>query len=164
MISFTYEDNSETVGKSLAAFQDALGESEPALKQIADDFREVIARQFSSEGRAGGTPWPPRAGAVPRGHPSPQGRHGGLPLLVRTGALRDSFLRQGAAGHVEEIFDQTLTLGSRVPYAIFHQTGTRRMPARPIIVLKEERANQWTEILARAIGGKTTLLGKEELT
>lgn len=156
MISFTYADNSEALGGSLADFQSALAESEPALRQIADDFRAVIERQFESEGRAGGTPWAPRRDILQR-TPTTQ------PLLVRTGALRDSFIRPGAAGHVEEITDQTLTLGSRLPYAIFHQTGTRRMPARPIIVLKEERTSRWTEIATRTIEGKTVLLGAKEL-
>ncbi len=167
MISFTYADNSEEVSRALAGFQDALADNAPALREIADDFREMLAEQFASEGRAGGTPWAGRRGG-PRGRPG-QGRHRrvrgqaqGLPLLVRTGALRDSLIGLGA-DHVEEMDGRSLTLGSRLPYAMFHQLGTRFMPARPIVVLSDERSQRWTEIVRRAIEGKSALLGTKEL-
>ena len=176
MITFTYTDNSEAVSKALESFQDALADNAPALRQIADDFREMVAQQFASEGRAEGTPWAARkrnVGATRRvgrtgrpDQPAPASLSGpgiGTPLLVRTGALRDSLIGPGAAGHVEEIASQTLALGSRISYAMFHQLGTRHMPARPIIVLREERSNKWTEIVRRAIEEKTVLLGAKEL-
>ena len=85
------------------------------------------------------------------------------PLLVRTGALRDSLTTPGAAGSVEELDGGSLTLGTRLPYAMFHQLGTRRMPARPLIVLSDERASKWTEIVRNAIQDRSTLLGAQEL-
>jgi phage gpG-like protein len=167
MISFSYADNSEAVGKALEAFQGALADNTPALREIADDFREMVAQQFASEGRAGGTPWAPlgRAGFAspsPRGMPAPPRAQRAAPLLVRTGALRDSLTGRGA-GSVEEMDATTLTLGSRLPYAIFHQRGTRHMPARPVIVLTDERRTQWTGIVRGAIEEKTVLLGAKQL-
>ena len=85
------------------------------------------------------------------------------PLLVRTGALRDSLTTPGAAGSVEELDGGSLTLGTRLPYAMFLQLGTRRMPARPLIVLSDERSQRWTEIISSAIEEKTALLGTKEL-
>ena len=181
MIQFSYDINSDQVERTLAGFQDALADNAPALREIADDFREMVAQQFASEGRAGGTPWPPRhhpsvpsslrRGTAPPLFPSSlrrgSAKRGGVkgntsPLLVRTGALRDSLIGLGAA-HVEEMDERSLTLGSRLPYAIFHQLGTRHMPARPIIVLSEARSNKWTEIVRRAIEDKAVLLGSKEL-
>ena len=85
------------------------------------------------------------------------------PLQVRTGALRDSLTTPGAAGGVEELDGGSLTLGTRLPYSMFHQLGTRRMPARPLIVLSDERSQRWTEIVQNAIEEKAVLLGAKEL-
>jgi len=155
MITFTYADNSESVDRTLAGFQDALAANLPALRQIADDFREMVAQQFASEGRAEGTPWPPRRS-------SRVGAQHAAPLLIRTGALRDSLVGP-SAGHIEEMDERLLTLGTRVPYAIFHQLGTRHMPARPIIVLTEARGAKWTEIVRHAMEQKAQVLGTREL-
>ncbi len=160
MISFTYTDNSEAVDKALQNFQASLAEQAPALQLIADDLRVLIAEQFASEGRAGGTPWPPRVGARLA---SPWRAQQAAPLLVRTGALRDSLIDPSAPEHVEEIDDLSLTLGTRVPYALFHQLGARRMPARPIIVLSGERSERWVEIVRSRVEEKTLILGAKEL-
>ena len=166
MITFTYTDNSDEVTKSLAAFQATLADNAPALGEIADDFRAMVAEQFASEGRAGGTPW------AARHHPSvpssmrrgsaKRGVASASPLLVRSGELRDSLIGSGA-GRVEEIDARSLTLGTSVPYAMLHQLGTRFMPARPVIVLSDARTQRWTEFVRRAIEEKAALLGAEQL-
>ncbi len=164
MIQFRYDFNSETLTKGLANFQAALADNAPALAEIADDFRAMIADQFSTEGRAGGTPWPPLAPPARRGTgvPPVNTRRMRLPL-VRTGALRDSLVDPDAPMHVEEVDAQSVSLGTRVPYAILHQLGTRRMPGRPIIVLSDERSAQWTEIVRSAIEQTAALLGAKEM-
>lgn len=163
MIQFTYTDNSEAVDKALANFQSSLADEAPALQAIADDFRAMIAAQFSSEGRAEGTPWPPRKRSrVGATQASPWAGQA-PPLLVRTGALRDSLIGPSSPGHVEELEEQSLTLGSRLPYALFHQLGTRRMPARPLIVLSGERAERWVEMVRSGIEEKFLLLTAKEL-
>ena len=164
MITFAYSDNSEAVERALAGFQAALSGQESALGEIADDFREMVARQFASEGRAQGTPWAARKSArVGADGVRPLRGARRSPLLVRTGALRDSLTRNGAAGHIEEMDQQTLSVGSRLPYAIFHQFGTRRMPARPLIVLSDARSARWAEFVRNAIEEKTHLLGAKEM-
>jgi len=60
MIQFSYDINSDQVERALAGFQGALADNAPALREIADDFREMIAQQFASEGQAEGTPWAAR--------------------------------------------------------------------------------------------------------
>jgi len=165
MITFAYSDNSEAVEKSLAGFQAALADESSALGEVADDFREMVAEQFATEGRAEGTPWAARKSArVGADGVRPLRGERRSPLLVRTGALRDSLTRRGAAGHVEEMDRQTLSVGSRLPYAIFHQLGTRRMPARPLIVLSDTRSARWSEFVRNAIEEKTALLAAKELS
>jgi phage gpG-like protein len=155
MIEFTYTINSQPVEKALENFQASLADQTTALREIADDFREMVAGQFASEGQAEGTPWAPRK-AVGAIHESP--------LLVRSGALRRSLTTRDAAGHVEQLEEQSLAIGTSLPYALFHQTGTRRMPARPIIVLSGARSERWVEIVRGGIEEKTVLLGKEKLS
>lgn len=151
-----------------AAWQAALGDQTEALARIAEDFRESVARQFATEGRADDTPWPPRAPRgtgvspvnarnmrVPRPH--------GPPLLVRTGALFRSLTVPGAPGNVEEMDDRSLLLGTRVPYAGHHQTGTQHLPARPMIVLTGARFARWSEIVRRHLEEKALWLGPRQL-
>jgi len=157
MIEFTYVLNPEPVEKAVAGFQESLADQQPALAAIADDFREMIAEQFASQGGAEGTPWAPLA-------PSTLRRRRASPsILYATGALRRSLTEPGAADHVAELEDESLTLGTRLPYAFYHQAGTRRLPARPIIVLSEARAQRWTEIVRSAFEEKVTLLGSKDL-
>jgi phage gpG-like protein len=157
MIQFTYAVNSEPVENALATFAESLAEQSPALMSIADDFREMIAQQFASEGQAEGTPW---AGLAPS---TLRRRRASTSILYETGALLRSLTEPGAAGHVEELEGYSITLGSQLPYASYHQTGTRRMPARPIIVLSGTRAERWTELVRQHVEAKTLLLGAKEL-
>jgi phage gpG-like protein len=157
MIQFTYAVNSEPVENALATFEEALAEQSPELMSIADDFREMIAQQFASEGLAEGTPWAALAPSTLR-H-----RRASTSILYQTGALLRSLTEPGAAGHVEELEGYSITLGSQLPYASYHQNGTRRMPARPIIVLSGTRAERWTEIVRQEIEQKALLLGAKEL-
>jgi phage gpG-like protein len=172
-MTFTADLNSEPVEQALRAFQASLAEPSPALAEIADDFRAMVTEQFASEGRSGGTPW---AALAPSTAPR---RRAGTSLLNVTGALLASLTDAGAPGHVEETDSQTLTLGSRLPYAIYHQTGTgtgygqtflpghtkgqRGMPMRPLIVLTPSRSDQWTELIRQHLGEGNPLLGTKEL-
>ena len=176
-MEFTYSINSQPVDAALQNFQAALADNSPALGEVSDDLREMIAEQFATEGRAGGTPWAPLAPST----------------------LRGSLVEAGAPGHVEELDAQSLLFGSSLPYAIFHQTGTgigfgqmkfparsssrkgrksatagkfsgsaqvgrgRALPMRPLIVLTEARAERWTEMVRSGIEAKTHLLGSKEL-
>jgi phage gpG-like protein len=171
-MTFTADLNSETVRQALRALQDSLADQSPALREIADDFRAMMAEQFASEGRAGGTPWAPLA-------PSTARRRRSGALLNVTGALLSSLRDVGAPRHVEQIDRQTLTLGSSLPYAMYHQTGAgagygqthmparvkgqRGMPMRPLIVLTPDRVERWTGLVQQALEEKTPLLGPKQL-
>lgn len=51
--------------------------------------------------------------------------------LIRTGRLMDSLAT--LRGSPNEINTHDATFGTNVKYAHFHQTGTSRMPARPVV-------------------------------
>jgi phage gpG-like protein len=64
-------------------------------------------------------------------------------VLVLSGLLKDSF-------SIGEVTDQRATVGTDRPYAVFHQTGTKNMPRRPIIPADE--SGNLTERARREIG------------
>ncbi len=158
MIDFTCTINSQPVDKALANFQASLADQSPALQRVADDFREMIARQFASEGRAEGTLWATLAPSTLR-----RRRDRATPILQSSGALLRSFTIRGAAGHVERLEEHSLAIGTSLPYALFHQTGTQRMPARPIIVLSGARSERWVEMVRGGIEERALVLGTKEL-
>jgi phage gpG-like protein len=93
------------------------------IHRISAELRRRIREQFQTEGAAYGDHWLERKRET-RGSKN-------RPILFRTGRLKQSFLE--GPEHIEESDGTTLAFGSRVPYAIFHQLGTRKMPARPIL-------------------------------
>jgi len=103
--------------------------TEQALTEAAAELRQRLLLQFESEGSAYGEPWLPRKARdknLPR-----------RPLLFQTGRLKHSITDRDSPDHIEEpetgADRPTLLFASRVLYATFHQRGTRRMPARPIL-------------------------------
>lgn len=80
-----------------------------------------------------------------------------VPILIETGKLERS-LRPGRMNHwsyvpynkdqLYVIKNKQMELGTRVPYAKYHQEGTRHMPARPIIP-KAVTMRKWTLRAAR---------------
>lgn len=172
-MQFTYNVNSESVEQGLESFQNSLADNSPALKLIADDFREMVSEQFASEGAAGGTPWAELARSTLRS------RRGSSGILNSTGALLASLTDSDSEGHVEETDGQSLSIGSSVPYALFHQTGAGRgfglasilsgrglgrgLPTRPIIVLTEERSAGWVGMVGQGLREKALVLSGKEL-
>jgi phage gpG-like protein len=158
MIEFRYSMQSQSLEPAIDSLREAASDPRGALEEVAADFRQMMTRQFETEGRAepAAAGWPPlSASTASRKKP----RSG---LLVSSGALARSLAEPGAQGAVEIRDARSLTLGTRLPYAAFHQFGTRRMPARPLIVLSAARAAKWTEIVRRGIE-RATVLGAEEL-
>jgi phage gpG-like protein len=172
-MQFTYNANSESVEQALESFQNSLADNSPALKLIADDFREMISEQFATEGAAGGTPW---AGLAPS---TLRARRGGSGILNSTSVLLASLTDPDSAGHVEKTDGQSLSIGSSLPYALFHQTGAGRgfglasilsgrglgrgLPMRPIIVLTEDRSAGWVDTMRQGLSEKALVLGGKEL-
>jgi len=160
-MQLTCDINSDSVDEALDSIQSSLADASPALKLIADDFREMIAEQFATEGAASGTPWSPLAPSTLR-----SSRLGGG-ILDSTGALLASLTDPDSADHIEEMDGQSLTIGSSLPYALFHQTGAGRgfgqtaipsgrglgrgLPMRPIILLTGERTLSWVDMLRESL-------------
>lgn len=108
-----------------------------------DDFRPVLAgavlstlrtmerTQFDSRGSLGTPVWPMTLAASTIREKHRLG-FGNKPMMRRTDRLYLSLTKRHADAVVEPTED-SLTFGTRVPYARFHQTGGPRLPQRQVI-------------------------------
>lgn len=102
----------------------------PAFNDVVANLRQTVGiEQFVTRGAALGTPWPPYDPDTLRSGTGPG-------MLVRTGRTQRSFLE--GSQHVEKVETQSMEWGSAHFLARLHQTGTSRMPARPILALDAE--------------------------
>lgn len=104
---------------------------------FAPQFFIDIQRNFNTEGSfvGGWRALSPRYARWKLAH------YGNKPILVRTGAMKRSFT-VGGPGNVLRAWKLRAILGSSIQRAGFHQTGTARMPARPIVWLGSQRIYQ----------------------
>lgn len=119
-----------------------------ALKEATSDLsglwpdvdallRQIEEEQFSSKGKRGGEEWVKLSDEYAAWKAR---RYPGRPILVLKGKLKES-LTQSGGGHIFIPGKLGMAFGTKVPYAVYHQTGTRYMPARPPIkLLKTEDA------------------------
>jgi phage gpG-like protein len=124
------------VDRGIARFADGVADYRPIWPVIEDDFYAQEKDQFATEGAEGGEKWVPLSpeyGAYKEAH------FPGKPILQRTGDLMRSLTTPNDPNAVRVEERKTLTLGSRIPYAIYHQSIDPRtvLPRRPEIELTE---------------------------
>jgi phage gpG-like protein len=99
---------------------------------------------YASAGTTTGAGWAPLSPAYRawknRHYPS-------APLLVQRGTLRASLTSPTEPGSVWEPAPTGLRVGTRVPYGMYHQMGTRRMPARPPLRLNGDDGQRIGKLL-----------------
>ena len=109
--------------------------NEADYSKTLDDFNPEIAEaqgeHFSGRHDSGGSLWPALSAytIAKKGHDVP---------LVETGRLKASVLDFGHPDHIEAVSHRGLLFGTEVPYGIFHQEGTKKIPRRAFLGLKEE--------------------------
>lgn len=100
----------------------------PAWEALLDWWAARNMTHWRSKGQRWRTPWKPLAPStiaekLRLGYPTD--------ILRRTDKLRNSLTRRPLG--IERIRPHEMEAGTAVPYAHFHQDGTRRMPARKIV-------------------------------
>jgi phage gpG-like protein len=128
------------LSRKLNAIGDRAGDLEPVLESVADDMRDHAKRAFDSRGLTSGAAWPPLSPdtiARKSRDKSAKIRSNASRVLHATETLRNSLTVEGHKDHVSHADHNSLTYSTNVPYAIFHQEGTRLMPARPPVRLRE---------------------------
>jgi phage gpG-like protein len=144
----------DRVGAALGAFGAVLRDLQPFWRdEFAPRFFAKVQDRFNLQGQSRG----------PGGRFSSGGRWAplsvdyqkwkerhfpGQPILQRTGVLRDSLVWGGSSVGPDGIFEAsptTVVVGTAVPYGVFHQTGTPKMPARPFIDPPDP--SEWASVL-----------------
>lgn len=113
-------------------FAGAVEDWRPAWPQVVTALRGILTEQFDTEGAHGGKAWAPLSPAYAAWKAQ---HYPGRPILVLTGQMRSS-LTGGRGVVIPERHE--LTFGTPVSYARYHQTGTPRMPSRPIFALTDD--------------------------
>lgn len=136
MINITFDVSGVAlVQQKFASYGADVSDLSVPLGQVADDLQADFTLNMATEGGLFG-------GWVPLAASTIQERvregYGASPILYRTGRLANSLSGDGA-DTVKEVTDKSVTVGTSVPYGIYHQTGThtksgaQKMPQRKII-------------------------------
>ena len=124
---------------------------------VASDFREIEQEQFATQGGHGHA-WQPlskKYGQWKAKH------HPGKQILELDGTLWKSLTVKGAKGHVERPDKDSLSLGTSLHYAKYHQRGTKKMPARKVIDLTEADKKKISRTIHRRLVGVARATGFE---
>tara|TARA_Y100000310_G_scaffold333905_2_gene412439 strand:+ start:12902 stop:13381 length:480 start_codon:yes stop_codon:yes gene_type:complete len=146
MVSFEFTVAGETqVNRMLSRTTDKLDDLRPFLDGVADLLLAVMADQFDSGGGRSAS-WEPLS---PRYAAQKRAKWGQRPLLVASGEMRESLTQRGGRHIERRPLADVLEFGSRVPYAIYHQMGTQRMPQRKILDLVDRDRRAIMKLLQR---------------
>jgi phage gpG-like protein len=144
----------ETVS-DLATIAAQMKDFRPFWPGVARVFFEEQRRLFDSQGAGSWAALSPRYAARKlREYPS-------TGILERTGNLRRSLVSQMSPDSAYLPLPQQLTLGTRVPYARYHATGTKHMPARPPIIVTESEVDEMATIIRDGLKETARRLGLE---
>jgi phage gpG-like protein len=113
--------------------------AEPALREWLEGFKQFIAQSFAGSRSPFGEGWAPLKHRRPKGH-NPNSRP-----LIDTRALMESVTSDEG---ILELDGQHLRFGTAIPYAGFHQHGTKNIPARVFLGVPEDEATRAADILA----------------
>ena len=134
------------VMRGFSRMADNVKDLSDAFREIVQDFHEIVeTQQFESEGRYGSGGWAP---LKPEYAERKEKEYPGAPIMVRTGLLKESLLGQNPYAR-EDIKPLEMKVGTQVFYAKFHQKGTKKMSARPLIQLTQSDKTRWHKIIHR---------------
>lgn len=119
----------------------------PILDTLHDRFRDMESRQFSGQGVYSGKWAPDKPKTIARKVKRGQD----IRILHATRRLRRSLTDKRNADHVFEFTNDKMAIGTRVPYARFHQEGTKKMPQREVVVFTDHERTVWREDIAAYI-------------
>lgn len=123
----------------LNAVQKGISDFKPELKSVGEYLESFYPKYpFDTEGSVFGVRW---KSLSPRYFAKKSVEFPGRPILVRTGALQKSFQLMTTG--------QYLTFKNTAAYAGYLQEGTSRMPARPFLVVDQQRADKISEVFVK---------------
>jgi len=145
LVNLTFTVNGEKqLDRALGLYASAVKDMRPVWPDIRDDFTDGQEEQFSSQGQSGSGGWVSLSSDYGAWKAL---NFPGMPILQRTGRLKSSLTERSHADFRYEAGRMGLTMGTKVPYAGYHQTGTRKMPRRPPIELTEAQRRGWVKMI-----------------
>lgn len=128
--------------RALSRIVSASNDLSKPFEDAGEEFRDIEEERFDNEGFG----WAALAASTIA---RKLRLYGVKPILRATDALYKSLTIKGAAGNISRVFPLKAEFGTSIFYAIFHQTGTSRMPARPVILFREEDKHRFVRSIQR---------------
>ncbi len=147
MVNFNIEVLGEQiVSRKLLRFEGNVDMTKVA-KELYASFLETEQGAFDSQGSTTKDgEWEPLS---PNTLTEKMRKHQDSRILRATGTLFRSLTSQGAKGAVFDFDETSVTMGTSIPYAEYHQTGTRHMPQRKPVDPSEAVRRAWVQIIQR---------------
>jgi phage gpG-like protein len=124
--------------------------------KVADELDRIVELIFHSEGGATVSgQWAELSSKYA------QRKHPDRGILRRTDRLFTSLTRKHSGDATFIVRRDGFTRGTKVPYAKYHQSGTRKMPARPIYDFRENHARRMRSVLREQLQAYAVSLGFE---
>ena len=140
-------DGFKTFNNVLTRFEDRVQDAAPAFDAMADHVVTMNQRQFDGQGTYYGGGW---SALSPKYAAWKAKQRPGASILVFDGTLRESLTERPFG--VDEITNKSMTVGTGVEHAKYHQDGTDKMPARPILGRPtREDTKMWAKLLQEYI-------------
>ena len=122
--------------------KDNLDDFGPVFKEAKEDLKTLWKNNFLQNGLPAGG-WKP----LDAEYGSWKSVHfPGKGPMVRSGKLFQSL--SDLRGNPNKIDKKEATFGTNIKYAEFHQSGTRNMPARPVVFVTERYERKWADAAA----------------
>jgi phage gpG-like protein len=135
--------------RTIIRFADDVTDAREPLQEVTKDFWQMEQKQFDSEGGASGG-W----ASLKPDYAKWKARHfPGAKILEQTGTLKGSLTNQNP-WTVNELEKLKVTLGTKVGYAGYHQTGTGKMAQRRPIDFLEADKTRWAKIFQAWLVGR----------
>lgn len=129
----------EELNRVLSKMSSKVKDLRPVMRDIANLLLESIQKNFKAEGRP--VKWKPLAPSTIANKVKRKGTW--KPILVDTGLLRKSNNTDYGKNYAKVV--------NPIKYGIYHQMGTKKMPARPFMVLQEKDKANIIDLMRRYI-------------
>lgn len=133
----------EQVQLGFSRFAESIKDWSPVFQDIAADFHEMERRQFDSEGGYASGGWKPLSKTYAEWKAK---NYPGNKILVLSGLMKES-LTDNNPWTIEDIQALQAEFGTRIPWAIYHQNGGRKIPQRQIVFLTQADQTRWIKLI-----------------
>jgi phage gpG-like protein len=138
----------KVVDRDLIRIGARITDARPALEAVATLMMSETGEQFDSQGARASGGWAPLKPATilskrARGLEDPER------ILYATGALLRALTQRDDPNQLLEVHEDELLYGTTLPYAAFHQTGTRKMPQRRPVEFTEDTRREIVKLVQR---------------